>query len=166
MKLFLIVGLAMLFIAGPILMLRPSPRERRLARIRLVAQQQRVKVQPIFIRKDTVYSSTLERNPHLDGYSWCRYQLVAEENQTGPSVKGKWIQRKTPAGQLVWEPQDVKQASNAVVDALLERWVQAQSVNFLALELGPRSASILWNESGEVPEVESLCQQLQQLLTA
>ena len=164
MKLFLILGLAMLFIVGPVLMLRPSPRERRLARIRLAAQQRRVKVTPIFIRKDAVYGAVLERNPHLDGYSWSRYQLVGEENQTGPSIKGKWIQRKTPQGRLVWEPQDVLQKSVPAIDAVLGQWEQQQQVDFLALELGPRSASIVWNESGEAEAAEALCQQLEQLL--
>lgn len=166
MKLFLIIGLAMLFILGPILMLRPSPRERRLARIRQVAQQHKIKVQPLFLRSDPVFGATLERNLHLDDYSWSRYQLVAEENQTGPSIKGKWIQRKTPEGKLVWESADVRQQSNLVIDAVLTQWDQLQRPDFLALELGPRSASIVWNEKGEEAETQALCQQLEQLLQA
>jgi len=165
MKLLLIIGLAMLFIVGPVLMLRPSPRERRLARIRLLAQQQRIKVQPLYLRRDPVFSQTLERNPHLPDAGWSRYQLVAAENQTGPSIKGKWIQRRTPEGQLVWEAQDIRQQSCAVIDALLNQWQQAQQPDFLALELGPRSVAIVWNEKGDAPEVEALSQQLQQLLT-
>ena len=165
MKLFVIIGLAMLCILGPILMLRPSPRERRLARIRLLAQQRKVKVQPIFLRRDPVYRAALERNPHLEDFSWSRYQKVAEENQTGPSIKGKWIQRKTPEGNLVWEPQEVLQKSNTTIDAFLAQWVQQQEPDFLALELGPRSVSIVWSEQGDSAETEALCQQLEQLLT-
>lgn len=165
MKLFLIITLAMLFIVAPIMLMRPSERERRLARIRTHAQQQRIKVQPIFLRKDPVFSLTLERNPHLEGFSWSRYQLVADENQTGPSIKGKWVQRKTPEGRLVWEAQDVRQQSCPAIDELLARWEQAQQVDMLALELGPRSASLVWNEKGDVKETEAVCQQLQQLLT-
>lgn len=164
MTIWIIIAVSMLFIVGPILMLRPSPRERRLARIRQVAQQHRVKIQPLFLRRDPVYAATLERNLHLADHDWARYQLVAEENRTGPSIKGKWVQRKTPQGQLVWEAQDIRQVSVPAVDALLARWQQEQKPDFLALELGPRSASLVWNEKGDLAEVEAVCQQLQELL--
>ena len=165
MTIWIIIAVSMLFIVGPILMLRPSPRERRLARIRQLAQQQRVDIKPIFLRRDPVYAATLERNPHLADHDWARYQLVAEEKQTGPSIKGKWIQRKTPEGQLVWEAQDIRQTPVPAVDALLARWQAAQSPDFLALELGPRSVTLVWNEKGDVAEVEAVCRQLQELLT-
>lgn len=165
MTIWIIIAVSMLFIVGPILMLRPSPRERRLARIREVAQQHRVKIQPLFLRRDPVYAATLERNLHLADHDWARYQLVAEEKQTGPSVKGKWVQRRTPQGELVWEAQDIRQTPVPAVDALLARWHAAQSPDFLALELGPRSASLVWNEKGDLAEVEAVCRQLQELLT-
>ena len=98
--------------------------------------------------------------------AWSRYQLVGNENQTGPSIKGTWVQRKTPEGRLVWESQDVRQQSNAVIDAVLARWEQAQQPDFLALELGPRSVSIVWNEKGDSAETEALCLQLEELMTA
>lgn len=164
MAIWIIIAVSMLFIVGPILMLRPSPRERRLARIRQLAQQQRVNIQPIFLRRDPVFSATLERNPHLAEHSWARYQRVAEENQTGPSIKGKWVQRRTPEGQLVWEAQDIRQTSAPAIDAVLARWQQEQKPDFLALELGPRSVTLVWNEKGDVAEVEAVCQQLRELL--
>ena len=164
MKLFLIILLAMLFIAGPVLMLRPSDRERRLSRIRLLAQQRRINVRPLFLRRDPVYSATLERNPHLENFSWARYQLVAMEEQTGPSIKGTWVQRKTPEGPLVWEPQDIRQKSVPAIEALINQWQAEQKPDFLALELGPRSAALVWNEKGDVAEVEALCDQLEALL--
>lgn len=164
MKAFLIIALAALVVISPILMLRPSQRERRLTRIRQLAREQRVQVQPLFLRRDPHYSATLERNLHLDGFSWARYQLVADEKQTGPSVKGVWVQRKTPEGTLVWEPRDIRQVSHPAVDALLANWSHAQKPDFLALELGPRSVSILWNEQGDTAEAGALCQQLQSLL--
>lgn len=164
MTIWIIIAVSMLFILGPILMLRPSPRERRLALIRQLAQRQRVNIQPIFLRSDPVFSVTQERNPHLAEYSWARYQLVADENQTGPSIKGKWVQRRTPEGPLVWEAQDIRQQSVPAIDALLARWQQEQKPDFLALELGPRSVALVWNEKGEAAEVEAVCQQLRELL--
>ena len=166
MKLFIIIVLAMLVIIGPILTLRPSPRERRLARIRLLAQQRRVNIRPIFLRRDPEYSLTLERNPHLESFDWTRYQLVAVDNQTGPSVKGKWVQRKTAEGPLVWEAQDIRQQPVPAVDTLIQQWQAEQKPDFLALELGPRSASLVWNEKGDVAEVEAVCQQLETLLAS
>lgn len=164
MELLLIIGFAMLLIVGPVLMLRPSPRDRRLARIRLVAQQRRVNVQPIVLSRDPVFSRTLERNPHLPDSGWSRYQLVAADDQRGPSIHGKWIQRKFPGGRILWESESVRQVSCAAIDDLLARWEQAQQPDFLALELGPRSVAIVWNEKGDAPEVEAVCQQLQQLM--
>lgn len=164
MAFWIIIALSMLFIIGPILMMRPSPRERRLARIRQVAQQHGVDIQVMFLSRNELYAATLERNPHLGDYDWARYQKIAAENQTGPSVKGKWVQRKTSEGKLVWEAQDIRQVPVPAVDAILARWYAAQSPDFLALELGPRSASLVWNEKGDVAEAEAVCQQLQELL--
>ncbi len=163
---YLIIGLAMLFILGPIFMLRPSPRDRRLARVRQHAMTQKVVVSPISLRKSEKFQRLLERNPHIDGYQWFRYQVVAEENQTGPSVKGEWVQRKTKDGSLVWEASDVRQQTPAVVAELIEQWQQNQSMEFLQVELGPRNAAIIWNEQGDLPEVEALCQQLHSLMVA
>ena len=42
--------------------------------------------------------------------------------------------------------------------------VQGFRPDFLALELGPRSATLVWNEKGDLAEVEAVCQQLQELL--
>lgn len=164
MTVWVIIAVSMLFIVGPVLMLRPSPRERRLARIRQVAQQQRVEVQPVFLRRDPVFSATLARNPHLESRDWARYRRVATASQTGPAIHGRWIQRKTPEGVLVWEPQDVRQRPVPAVEALLARWQTEQCVDFLAVELGPRNVSLVWSEQGDVAEVEAVCHQLDTLL--
>jgi hypothetical protein len=166
MEIFLLIGFVMLLILGPVMMLRPSPRERRLARIRQVAQQYRVKVQPLLLRQDTQFSPVLERNPHLADFSWSRFQRIADEGQSGPSLHGKWIQRKIPQGRFVWESADVRQKTNPAIDAVLAQWEQAQQPDFLALELGPRSVSIVWNEKGDSAEAEALCQLIEQLLKA
>ena len=65
----------------------------------------------------------------------------------------------------MWEAQDIRQTPVPAVDALLARWQAAQSPDFLALELGPRSVTLVWNEKGDVAEVEAVCRQLQELLT-
>ncbi len=162
---YLIIGLAMLFILGPVFMLRPSARERRQARIRQRAMADHVVISPISLTRNQKFNALLQRNPHIDGYSWYRYQLVAPEDQTGPSVKGEWLQRKTREGNLVWECADVKVKTPPAVAQLIGEWQQQQTEDFLALELGPRSASIVWNERGDLPEVEALVEKLQQLLT-
>lgn len=163
---YIIIGVAMLFILGPIFMMRPSPRERRLARIRQYATAQKVSVNPVSLQKDDKFGRLLERNPHINQHQWFRYQLVAEENQSGPSVKGEWFQRKTKEGPLVWESRDVRQQTPAAVQQMLEQWQEHQSVQFLYVQLGPRSVSIVWNERGDLPEVEALCQQLHELMEA
>lgn len=161
---YVIIALAMLFILGPVLMLRPSARERREARIRQRAMADKVLISPISLARDKKFNALLQRNPHINDFRWYRYQMVATEKETGPSVKGEWLQRKTRDGQFVWEPTDVKvQAPNAV-QQLIEQWQQRQAEDFLSLELGPRSVSIVWNERGDLAEVETLLEQLKALL--
>jgi hypothetical protein len=166
MKIVLLIMLVLAVILGPILALRPSPRDRRLGRLRAVALKYRVKVQPLLLRNNTQFSATLERNPHLGDYGWSGYQLVAEEGQVGPSVKGQWVQRKTSEGRLVWESEDVRQKTTPLVDEVLAQWEQAQQPDFLSLELGPRSVTLVWNEKGESADAEAVCQLLQKLMTA
>lgn len=161
---YVIIALAILFILGPVLMLRPSARERREARIRQRAMGESVLISPISLIRDKKFNALLQRNPHIDDFRWMRYQMVATEKQTGPSVKGEWLQRKTRDGQLVWEPTDVKQKAPVEVQQLIEQWQQQQAEDFLALELGPRSVSIVWNERGDLPEVEALLEHLKRLL--
>ncbi|MBA57333.1 MAG: hypothetical protein CMK89_23035 [Pseudomonadales bacterium] len=161
---YLIIGLAMLFILGPVFMLRPSARERRLARIRQRAMADHVVISPISLNRDKKFSTLLQRNPHIDVYRWYRYQLVAREDQVGPSVKGEWLQRKTREGNLVWETSDVKIKTPRAVEQIIEGWQQQQTEDFLALELGPRSVAIVWNERGDLAEVETLLENLKQLL--
>lgn len=161
---YLIIGLAMLFILGPVFMLRPSARDRRLARIRQRALADGVVISPISLTRDKKFNALLQRNPHVDVYRWFRYQLVATDNQTGPSVKGAWLQRKTREGSLVWESADVKLKTPAEVQALIDEWQQQQTEDFLALELGPRSASMVWNERGDEAEADKLVQSLKRLL--
>jgi hypothetical protein len=162
---YLIIALAMLFILGPVFMLRPSARERRQARIRQQALAQQVVITPISLKTDRKYNALLQRNPHIDDFRWYRYQLVAGENQLGPSVKGDWLQRKTREGHLVWECSDVKMTTPHGVDYLIQQWQQGQAEDFLAIELGPRSAAIVWNERGDLPEVEVLLDNLKSLLS-
>ena len=161
---YLIIGLAMLFILGPVFMLRPSARDRRLARIRQRAMADHVLVSPISLLKDKKFNAQLQRNPHIDVYRWFRYQLVAREDQTGPSVKADWLQRKNREGQLVWDTADVKITTPPAVAQIIADWQQRQTEDFLALELGPRSAAIVWNEQGDLAEVEALLEHLKQLL--
>lgn len=161
---YLIIGLAMLFILGPIFMLRPSPRERRLARIRQYAMEQKVVIRPVSLLKEEQFKKLQQRNPHIDQFKWFRYQLVAEQEDIGPSVKGRWTQRKTKDGVLVWEAEDIRQETPSIVEALLQQWQQNQSEDFLQLELGPRNVCVVWSEAGDLPEVETLCQQLHSLM--
>ena len=166
MEIFLLVGFALLLVIGPIMALRPSPRERRLGRLRAVTQQHRVKVKPLLLRQNPQFSGTLERNPHLANFSWSAYQLVADEGQTGPSIFGQWIQRRTSEGRFVWESVDVLQKTNPAVDAVLARWEQAQQADFLSLELGPRSVTVVWNEKGDADEAEAVCKLLEDMMQA
>lgn len=166
MSTVLLIVFALLVILGPIFALRPSPRDKRLGRLREVAMKHRVKVQPLLLRNHHQFSATLERNPHLGDFGWSSYQLVAEEGQLGPSIKGQWVQRKTSEGRLVWESVDVRQKTTPVVDEVLAQWEQSQKPDFLSLELGPRSVTLVWNEIGDTAEAEAVCELLSKLMEA
>lgn len=166
MALFLLIVFSMLLVIAPVMALRPSPRERRLARLREVARQHRVKVRPILLRQHPQFSVTLERNPHLANSNWSSYELVADEEQRGPSISGQWIQRKTPEGRYVWESVDVRQKTTPVVEAVLAQWEQRQQPDFLSLTLGPRSVALVWNENGDTAEAEAVCRLLNELMQA
>jgi hypothetical protein len=161
---YVIIAVAMLFILGPVLLLRPSPRERRQARIRQRAMADKVRISPISLTRNKKFNALRERNPHIEDFQWSRYQLVAEEGHTGPSVRGEWLQRKTREGQLVWEPADVRQQTPQAVADLLAEWSAKQAKDFLVLELGPRSVSIVWNERGDVAEMDMLCNWMKRLM--
>ena len=161
---YVLIIFVMLMVIGPILMLRPTDREKRQMRLRECAREHNVTVQPLSLSRNPRYSGLLERNPHLDDHHWYRYQLVAKEGQTGPSAKGEWIQRKTREGELVWEAKDIHQSSPDNVRIVLQQWQAQQTVDFLSLELGPRSVSIVWNERGDRAEAEALCERLLSLL--
>ncbi|MAR92268.1 MAG: hypothetical protein SV765_01305 [Pseudomonadota bacterium] len=163
---YLIIALAMLFILGPIFMLRPSPRARRKMRMRERALALGLKVAPISLQRDKKFNALLQRNPHIENHQWYRYQRLAEEGEPGPGTHGEWWQRKTRDGNLVWEASDFRLVTPPPVQQLIEQWQQQQTADFLAIELGPRSAAIIWNERGDVAEVETLAEQLQDLLWA
>ena len=62
------------------------------------------------------------------------------------------------------ESSDVTLTAPPAVQALIEQWQQQQTEDFLALELGPRSAAIVWNERGDEAEVTQLLDDLKRLL--
>lgn len=153
---YLIIGLAMFLVIGPIFWLRPSRRERELAQFRAKAFEAGFKVQPLNVRTDNFYSQVLARNPHLADDQWVRYSRTAKEDEVAPDVREKWVQRKDRAGELFWEPQSIKSAPPEKVQGLLEGWAKAQTEGVLALEFGPRTVSIVWNERGGNEMLETL----------
>lgn len=146
---YLIIGLAMILVIGPIFWLRPSPRERELAMFRAKAFETGFKVQPLNVRTDKFYSHVLARNPHLADDQWVRYSRTAKEDEIAPDIREKWVQRKDREGTLFWEPSSVQSVPPENVQVLLEGWAKTQAEGVLALEFGPRTVSVVWNERGE-----------------
>lgn len=161
---YALIVFVVLLIVGPILMLRPTPRERRETRIREQAMKNQVTIQPISLQRNKKFNALLQRNPHIDEHHWYRYQMIAKDDKTGPNTKGEWVQRKAKGGELVWESVDVHQSTPKLVASTLLQWHQQQCVDFLSLELGPRSVSIIWNERGDRSESEALCTLLKSLM--
>ncbi|RLP55503.1 MAG: hypothetical protein D6160_03605 [Ketobacter sp.] len=161
---YVLIAIAMLFIIGPIVTMRPSAKERRQARIRQAASERGVSTTPISLKTNKKLNHLLQRNPHIEKYHWFRYQLVAKEDEPSPSITGEWTQRKDRDGTLVWEAADIKQQEPPLVAELIQLWQAQQNEDFLKLELTPRGAAIVWNERGDVAETEALCDLLKKLM--
>jgi len=158
-----IIILAMAMVVGPILWIRPSPKERRIAAFRSIAMGRGVKVEPISLISNTYYKRVSERNLHVADYQWVRYRRIAKKGEVGPSIKGQWTQRKDRSGQLLWEPDPVTLKESEQVTALLSDWRERQDIRFLALELGPRTVSIVWTEQGDEQDVTQIIATLETL---
>lgn len=153
---YLFIILAMVLVIGPIFWIRPSPKERRLAKYRALALQNGVKVEPISLVSDQQYAKVAERNLHVSDYKWVRYRRICKEGEVGPDIRGQWTQRKDREGKLLWEPFPVTLEEPAEVAEYLDRWREAQDYRFLALEFGPRTVSVVWTEEGDENELGEL----------
>lgn len=162
---WLFIVLAMVLMVGPIMWLRPNKRQRRLASLRQAAFSTGANCFPINIQKDAFYSKTLARNPHLDQQRWVRYEWVADDEDSGPSQKERWVQRRDlQDGTLLWESGSVQSVETRPIAALLTEWREHQDSRFLSLELGPRSVAIVWDEQGDSAELEAMASHVKALL--
>lgn len=153
---YVVIGLALLLVFGPVMWLLPSKQEKELSLLRQGAILGGAKIQPVLIQTDPVYSATLARNPHLADYRWIRYQWFANEGEGGQDFTESWVQRKDRERGLVWEPRKVTSKEPQAVTAMLAPWREQQDVRFLALEVAPRSVAIVWNEKTSPDEVRAL----------
>lgn len=160
---YVIIIAVTLLVIGPVFWLQPSKRERELSAMRQAAIVDGVRIQPVFIRKDPVYSATLARNPHLDNHTWVRYQWLAREDETGPAISETWVQRKDREKGLVWEPRKITSPEPEEVAAMLAPWREQQDVRFLALEVGPRNVAVVWNEKTSKDEIMALAAKIREL---
>lgn len=153
---YVVIGLALLLVFGPVMWLLPSKQEKELSLLRQGAILGGAKIQPVLIQTDPIYSATLARNPHLADYRWIRYQWFASEGEAGPGFAESWVQRKDRERGLVWEPRKVTSAEPAAVTGMLSPWREHQDVRFLALEVTPQSVAVVWNERTSPDEVKAL----------
>jgi len=160
---YLIIILAMAMVIGPIFLVRPTPKERRIAQFRSLAMEAGVKVEPIPLASNEYYRRVSERNLHVADYQWVRYRRISKEGDAGPSIKGQWTQRKDREGQLLWEPDPVTLKEPETIKAYVDIWRENQDVRFLALEFGPRTVSVIWTEEGSAEDVKKLISMLEVL---
>ena len=160
---YLIIILAMAMVVGPILLIRPSPKEKRIAKFRALAMEAGIKVEPISLISNEYYQRVSERNLHVADYQWVRYRCISKEGETGSAVRGQWTQRRDRQGLLLWEPDPVTLKEPEVIKAYIDQWRENQDMRFLALEFGPRTVSVVWTEEGGVEDVQKLISMLEAL---
>lgn len=164
MYLLLVLGIAL--ILGPILWMRPTEREKRLARMRLKARSLQLHVEMVDLDKDPVYSALALRNPHWPKSGWVRYRMFPVGKAKGPSHSAAWRQRRDKSGVLVWDEDPIAVEGRPATQALLDLWNASQDGRYMALEVGERSVAIVWNEEGDIPEVEQIAKWLGEVLQA
>lgn len=157
---YLIIILAMAMVVGPILLIRPSPKERRIAQFRSLAMEAGIKVEPISLTSNEYYRRVSERNLHVADYQWVRYRRISKEGEAGSLIRGQWTQRKDRQGQLLWEPDPVTLKEPESIKVYIDQWRKSQDDRFLAVEFGPRTVSVVWTEEGGVEDVQNLISML------
>ncbi len=160
---YILIGAALLLILGPILMLRPSPNDKRLEGIRTYAMSEGVMIAPLSV-SNKKYLQQLERNPHLEGYRWFKYELMSDQNSPKSLPKGIWRQRKNREGDYLWEAEQIIQEVPDSLKPILRHWEQDRRAEFLLLEIGNRSAVIVWNEQGDIDTSKEVCGWLKSLV--
>ena len=160
---YLIIILAMAMVVGPVLLIRPSPKEKRIAQFRSLVMGAGIKVEPISLMSNEYYQRVSERNLHVADYQWVRYRRISKEGEAGSTVRGQWTQRKDRQGLLLWEPDPVTLTEPEVIKAYIDQWRESQDIRFLALEFGPRTVSVVWTEEGSVEDVQKLISMLEAL---
>ena len=160
---YLIIILAMAMVVGPVLLIRPSPKEKRIAKFRSLAMERGITVEPVSLTSNEYYKRVSERNLHVADYQWVRYRRISKEGEAGSVVRGQWTQRKDRQGLLLWEPDPVTLKEPGDIQSYVDQWREDQDVRFLALEFGPRTVSVVWTEQGAVEDVEALIAMLESL---
>ncbi|CBL44866.1 Hypothetical protein HDN1F_12830 [gamma proteobacterium HdN1] len=144
MYVLLIVGISL--VLGPIYWLRPSPRDQRIAAMRLAARSHHLQIELIHLDKDPIYAALALRNPQWPKDGWVRYRLFPSDQSRGPSEAAAWRQRRDKSGLLVWDEEPYGITPHGVAQTLLAHWAETQDARFMALEIGQRSVAIVWNE--------------------
>ncbi len=160
---YLIIILAMAMVVGPVLLIRPSPKEKRIARFRSLVMEAGIKVEPISLMSNEYYQRVSERNLHVADYQWVRYRRISKEGEPGSTVRGQWTQRKDRQGLLLWEPDPVTLTEPEGIKTYIDQWRENQDMRFLAVEFGPRTVSVVWTEEGSVEDVQKLISMLEAL---
>lgn len=162
---YILLAAVVALVLGPILWMRPTPREKRLARMRLKARSLNLHLETVGFINDKIYAALSARNPHLPQTGWMRYRLFPQPNERGPSVAAAWRQRRDKSSKLMWDEDPIAIEAKPTTQALLDHWSQQQDARYLALEIGERSVAIVWNEEGDEPEVTQIATWLQTILT-
>lgn len=164
MMYFLLLAMIAL-ILGPILWMRPTPKDKRLSRMRLKARSLHMQVEAVSLTHDPIYSALALRNPHWPMQGWMRYRLFPLNNERGPSHSAAWRQRRDKSGVLMWDEAPIAIQARPAAQGLLDQWSNTQDGRYLALEIGERSVAIVWNEEGDEPDVERIAACLKGILT-
>lgn len=161
---YLIVFLAVVLVIGPVLWMRPSPRERHLTQLRQKAIMNRMNVQ-VPSKDDIKWMPVSE---HIERHKIIRYALpIHDDDRDSEQLKkllghyqfekGQWHSMATHL-----EKPPLPEAYGACLNPLVKE--ASCSVDFLDIQRG--QLGVFWQEDGEASVVDDIVNSLSQLREA
>lgn len=153
---YLVVLLAIALVLGPVFWLRPSPAQKRQARVRMAARAQGLDVRLTDLPQ--THRAAVRREDVRQGVV---YRLPVFDPRTVISLKHRCVREP---GAVEWEDEG-DELPAALRDRLAQMLAQMPD-DAVAVEIGPQGPAVFWGERGGEEMVRHLAAQLKALREA
>lgn len=153
---YLVVLLAMALVLGPVFWLRPSPAQKRQARVRMAARAHGLDVRLTDLPQ--THRAAVRREDVNQGVV---YRLPVFDPRAVISLKHRCVREP---GATAWE--DEGDVLPAALQERLAQMLTQMPDDAVAVELGPQGPAVFWSERGSEEMVVHLAAQLKALRAA